>query len=254
MVYVPAGAFIMGNILGVGRDEEAPKHRVTLDGYWIDRTEVTNAQYHAFVNATGHRAPALCEPEDMTYNDGDKADHPVVCVNLDDAQAYCAWAGGRLPTEAEWEKAARGVDERIYPWGNSIDGSRANYCDVNCDTDKKGTGAGDGYGQTGPDTGANDGYARTAPVGSYPAGASPYGALDMAGNVWEWVTDWYNFYYYAKSPQLNPQGPNSGEYRVLRGGAWSGLATNARACFRAWFKPEQGDRAVGFRCVTPDKK
>jgi eukaryotic-like serine/threonine-protein kinase len=238
MVYVPAGDFIMGNLLGVGSDEEAPQHMVILDGYWIDRTEVTNAQYHIFVNATGYRTPALCNSVDITYNDGDKSDHPVVCVNWDDAQAYCAWAGGRLPTEAEWEKAARGVDGRTYPWGGGFDGSQANYCDTNCELNYK-------------DTATNDGYVRTAPVGSYPAGASPYGTLDMAGNVWEWVNDWYNFFYYAKSPQINPQGPNMGEYRVLRGGAWSGISTNMRSAFRAWLAPDMGDRAIGFRCIVP---
>ncbi len=202
MVYVPAGDFIMGNILGAGSDEEAPQHLITLDGYWIDRTEVTNAQYLAFMNATGYRAPELCSAEDITYNDEAMADHPVVCVNWADAQAYCAWIGGRLPTEAEWEKA-------------------------------------------------NDGYARSAPVGSFPEGASPYGALDMAGNAWEWVNDWYNFGYYTRSPQDNPQGFNIGDYRVLRGGGWSGSPSNARTTFRAWLAPEEGDRAIGFRCVVP---
>ncbi|MCU0486100.1 MAG: SUMF1/EgtB/PvdO family nonheme iron enzyme, partial [Anaerolineales bacterium] len=118
MVFVPAGDFIMGSLLGIGSDEEAPQHRVTLGGYWIDEAEVTNAQYRAFVDATGYPAPALCKPDDLTYTDPEKADHPVVCVSWDDAQAYCAWAGGRLPTEAEWEKAARGLDQRNYPWGN----------------------------------------------------------------------------------------------------------------------------------------
>jgi serine/threonine-protein kinase len=237
MVYVPAGDFIMGSQLGAGSDEEAPQHLVTLDAYWIDQTEVTNAQYHLFVDATGYPAPALCEPADSTFADAGLADHPVVCVSWDDAQAYCAWVGGRLPTEAEWEKAARGTDERTYPWGNSFDGSLANYCDNTCELSQR-------------DTGFNDGYVRTAPVGSYPAGASPYGALDMAGNVWEWVSDWYNFYYYAKSPQLNPGGHNIGDYRVLRGGAWSGFPTNARSAFRGWLAPDMGDRAIGFRCVV----
>ena len=240
MVYVPAGGFIMGNMLGAGSDEEAPPHLVTLDGYWIDRTEVTNAQYRAFMNATGYRAPELCSAEDITYTDADLADHPVACVNWDDAQAYCAWVGGRLPTEAEWEKAARGVDERVYPWGGLIfDGSRTNYCDASCELSEN-------------DPGTNDGYARSAPVGSFPEGASPYGALDMAGNAWEWVNDWYNFGYYARSPQDNPQGFNIGDYRVLRGGGWSSSASNARTTFRAWLAPEEGDRAIGFRCVVTD--
>jgi serine/threonine-protein kinase len=238
MVFVPAGDFIMGSLLGIGSDEEAPQHRVTLGGYWIDEAEVTNAQYRAFVDATGYPAPALCKPDDLTYTDPEKTDHPVVCVSWDDAQAYCAWAGGRLPTEAEWEKAARGLDQRNYPWGNRFDGSRANYCDVQCELDYK-------------DSQADDGYARTAPVGSYPAGASPFGALDMAGNVWEWVGDWYSFSYYGRSPEINPQGPGIGEERVLRGGAWSAFSENLRSAYRAWLAPGQGDRAIGFRCVVP---
>lgn len=238
MVAVPAGDFIMGSPLGLGSDYEAPPHKVTLDGFWIDRTEVTNAQYRAFVGATGHRAPTTCDSGDPTYDDEAKADHPVVCASWDDAEAYCEWAGGRLPTEAEWEKAARGTDERLYPWGNNLDASRFNYCDTNCEASQK-------------DTGADDGYAWTAPVGSYPTGASPYGALDMAGNVWEWVSDWYGLGYYARSPELNPQGPVLGQYRVLRGGSWFGFSYNARTAFRAWGDPDQGDVVMGFRCVVP---
>lgn len=238
MVFVPAGDFIMGNLLGIGSDEEAPPHRVSLDGYWIDRTEVTNAQYRTFVEATGHRAPALCKAEDQTYADGEKTEHPVVCVSWDDAHAYCAWAGGRLPTEAEWEKAARGLDQRTYPWGSRFDGSRANYCDASCELEHK-------------DSQFDDGYARTAPVGSYPSGASLFGALDMAGNVWEWVGDWYSFTYYSRSPEINPPGPGIGDARVVRGGAWNSIFENLRSAFRGWLAPEQGDRVIGFRCVLP---
>jgi len=236
MVYVPAGDFIMGSLPGEGSDEEFPQHKVTLDDFWIDRTEVTNAQYRIFVDTTGHRTPIFCDWGEPTYDDGAKVDHPVVCVNWDDAQAYCEWAGARLPTEAEWEKAARGTDQRTYPWGNGFDGSRLNYCDVNCELNIK-------------DTAIDDSYARTAPVGSFPMGTSPYGALDMSGNVWEWVSDWYKFYYYRNSPQSNPKGPNLGEYRVLRGGAWSGSFSNARTAFRAWLDPIKGDVGIGFRCV-----
>jgi len=125
MVSVPAGDFTMGSPAGAGNDDERPVHKVTLDGFWIDRTEVTNAQYRAFVGATGHRAPTTCDWGDPTYDDGAQADHPVVCVSWDDAKAYCEWAGARLPTEAEWEKAARGTDWRYYPWGGSWDGSRS---------------------------------------------------------------------------------------------------------------------------------
>jgi eukaryotic-like serine/threonine-protein kinase len=237
MVSVPAGDFTMGTAAGGGNDDERPVHKVTLDGFWIDRTEVTNAQYRAFVGATGHRAPTTCDWGDPTYDDGAKADHPVVCVSWDDAKAYCEWAGARLPTEAEWEKAARGTDGRYYPWGSSWDGSRVNTCDTNCESSHK-------------NTGDDDGYAGTAPVGSYPTGASPYGALEMAGNVWEWVSDWYAFGYYGRSPQSNPQGPNSGQYRVLRGGSWYGFSSNARTGFRAWSEPDKRDVVMGFRCVV----
>ncbi len=238
MVFVPAGDFTMGSLAGEGSDEEVPQHKVILDGYWIDRTEVTNAQYRAFTGSTGYREPTTCDWGDPTYADETKANHPVVCVSWYDAGAYCAWAGARLPTEAEWEKAARGTDVRTYPWGFGFDGSRTNYCDSNCEGDHK-------------DPWVNDGYSRTAPVGSFPSGASPYGALDMAGNVWEWVSDTYAYSYYVKSPLHNPQGPGSGDYRVLRGGSWYGFYNNERVAYRAWMTPENRDAATGFRCVVP---
>ncbi len=237
-VAVPAGDFIMGTIAGGGDDNERPVHKVTLDAFWIDRTEVTNAQYRAFVEATGHREPGGCETGKPTYGDEAKANHPVVCVSWDDAQAYCEWAGGRLPTEAEWEKAARGTDERMWPWGTGFDGSKVNYCDINCALSRK-------------DTGGDDGYAESAPVGSYPAGASPYGALDMAGNVWEWVSDWFTPRGYTLSTPVNPHGPNSGDWRTLRGGAWNGTLDNARTGCRAWLEPDKRNVVIGFRCVVP---
>ena len=187
---------------------------------------------------TGHRAPTTCDWGDPTYDDTEKAAHPVVCVNWDDTKTYCEWAEARLSTEAEWEKAARGTDRRTYPWGNGFDGTRLNYCDANCEGDHK-------------DTTVNDGFARTAPVGNYPTGVSPYGARDMAGNVWEWVSDWYNYYYYSRSPLLNPLGPNGGEYRVLRGSSWYGFFTNGRTAARAWLAPDGRDAVIGFRCVVP---
>jgi serine/threonine-protein kinase len=234
MVYVPAGEFLMGlsDADGQADDDEKPQHTVYLDGYWIDRTEVTNAEYRKCVEAEACRKPGCWDDEN--YN---APDQPVVCVTWDDAQSYATWVGGRLPTEAEWEKAARGADGRIYPWGDEFDGSRLNYCDRNCTVDWK-------------DTSADDGYAVTAPVGSYPAGASPYGALDMAGNVWEWVADRYEEGYYARSPARNPQGPDAGDYRVLRGGAFDDGERFVRCAARGMRGPDFWLRLNGFRLVA----
>ncbi len=237
MVFVPAGAFTMGSPAGEGGDDEVPQHKVTLEGYWIDRTEVTNSQYQVFVTATGHEEPTTCDWGEPTYGDEVYSNHPVVCVSWEDARQYCEWAGARLPTEAEWEKAARGTDRRTYPWGSSFNGNLTNYCDANCEGSQK-------------DTAVNDGYARTAPVGSYPLGVSPYGAFDMAGNVWEWVSDWYKFYYYLSSPELNPQGPDSGQFKILRGGSWYGFYTNERVTFRATITLDNRNSVTGFRCVV----
>jgi len=234
MVYVPAGEFLMGSS---DADDEAyanekPQHTVYLDAFWIDRTEVTNSQYRKCVEAG-----ACPEPRCWMYGDYNGPGQPVVCVTWDDARAYAAWAGGRLPTEAEWEKAARGTDGRIYPWGDEFDGSRLNYCDRNCAGDRK-------------DTGADDGYAVMAPVGSYPAGASPYGALDMAGNVWEWVADRHEEGYYARSPARNPQGPDSGDSRVLRGGGFNDEERGVRCAARYGGCPDCRVLSGGFRLVA----
>ena len=221
MVYVPAGEFLMGSsdADGLAEDKEKPQHTVYLDGYWIDRTEVTNAQYRKCMEAGACREPGCWDDDNRNA-----PDQPVVCVGSDDAQAYAAWAGGRLPTEAEWEKAARGTDGRIYPWGNSApDCNRASYS--NC-------------------------VERPAIVGSYLAGASPYGALDMAGNVCEWVADWYDEGYYARSPARNPQGPDARDYRVARGGAFYDVAWVVRCACRLSNPPNARLNYVGFRVVA----
>ena len=223
MVRVPAGEFAMGSPEGEGEDREHPQHTVYLSEFWIDQTEVTNERYGRCVAAGDCQASALAD--DAHFNG---ADQPVVGVSWQDAKAYCAWVGKQLPTEAQWEKAARGTDGRKYPWGNTFEGSKVNFCDANCDGDWK-------------DGSTDDGYQYTAPVGRYPAGASLYGVLDMAGNVWEWCQDWYDGDYYAISPQRDPRGPDSGTYRVVRGASWYDRGGNV---------PGNRVSFVGFRCVS----
>lgn len=243
MAYVSAGKFLMGSTDadGMAGDHEKPQHIVYLDAFWIDRTEVTNAQYRRCVEAGVCQVPRVMESHywerPSTYGNPSKADHPVVHVDWNDTRTYCEWAGVRLPTEAEWEKAARGTDGRIYPWGSTFDDWRLNFCDQNCIYSL-------------PGVEADDGYHRTAPVGNYPTGASPYGILDMAGNAFEWVADWYDAEYYSHSPARNPQGPNSGEYHVLRGGSWDGGAMSTRTTNRAYGHPPSTYHNVGFRCAS----
>lgn len=238
LVYVPAGEFLMGTRDDQeGDSSERPQHTVYLDAFWIDRTEVTAAQYQRCVEAGACSAPDFTGKY-CTYDVDGKSDHPINCVDWNQATAYCAWAGRRLPTEAEWEKAARGVDGRIYPWGDAWDVQtvpRVNFSDKND--------------PTGPSTDeVDDGFAATAPVGSFPSGASPYGALDMAGNVWEWVVDWYNETIYTMTRE-NSIDPETEPMRVMRGGTWSFSAYDARAANRGRDRPSGRHETVGFRCV-----
>jgi formylglycine-generating enzyme required for sulfatase activity len=212
-----------GDYFFIPKDEK-PLHTVYLDAFWIDQTEVTNAMYAKCVQ------DAKCSQPGSTthYNDSKYTNHPIVYVSWNDAKIYCEWAGRRLPTEAEWEKAARGTDGRIFPWGNKLpDNNLVNY---------------------------NGDIGDTTEVGKYPNGASPYGALDMAGNVAEWSSDWYSNTYYQSSPSSNPLGPGSGQYRVLRGGSWDADAYAVRSAKREMFGPTAGGDTFGFRCamsVTP---
>ena len=235
MMYVPAGEFEMGSELG--DDWEQPIHTVYLDAYWVDKYEVTNQQYADFLNEMGNQTEGgktktwldagskyvrIHQTEGEWQADSGYSDHPVWEVSWYGARAYCHWASRRLPTEAEWEKAARGEDRRPYPWGEGISCSQASYS--GCEGDTK-------------------------PVGSYPGGASPYGALDMAGNVWEWVADWYDENYYSNSPSENPQGPSSGYFRVMRGGSWNFTVWYVRSAYRLKEFPIYSGTIIGFRCV-----
>jgi serine/threonine-protein kinase len=259
MILIAAGPFEMGSNAGIDKDE-SPAHIVYLNDYYIDRTEVTNEHFAGFAAETGYVNDAqqrgyaqVCDPsrsdvcgyvKDVNWEHpfGLKSSlnglggHPVIQVSWNDALAYCEWRGDRLPTEAEWEKAARGGDGRRYPWGNSLDGEQLNFCDTKC-------------GFYWADRNVNDGFAKTAPVGSFPDGASPFGALDMAGNVWEWVADWYDEAYYVNSPAENPLGPASGKLRVLRGGSWNMRRLLVRAAKRLASDPSDSDVSIGFRCA-----
>jgi formylglycine-generating enzyme required for sulfatase activity len=227
MITIPAGEFLMGNPEGQGRADEWPQRTIYLDAFLIDQVEVTNERYMQFVKATGHRTPPNPYGTGPLQSIKGIEQLPVVQTTWYDAKTYCGWAGKRLPTEAEWEKAARGTDGRLYPWGNEPPNAhRANY-DREWEEEKT-----------------------LHPVGSLPGGNSPYGVKDMAGNAREWVSDWYEAEYYKHAPDRNPQGPDKkGVVRSIRGGSWhspaSDITTSARG--RGGFALQT--HGTGFRCV-----
>lgn len=224
VVSIPAGPFLRGTNAG-GYDEQ-PQRTLILGAFAIDRYEVTNFQYQQFVDAAGHRksGPPARYAKNMGRMRG--VNQPVVYVSWDDAEAYCRWKGKRLPTEAEWEKAMRGTDGRLWPWGNVELANGANWVRV------------------------QDGYDVTASVGSFKTDRSPYGVMDGAGNVMEWVADWYSENYYKDAPELNPQGPEYGVYRVLRGGGYTTSGADIRITSRSKMVPDFRDETIGFRCAV----
>jgi eukaryotic-like serine/threonine-protein kinase len=241
-VYIPDGKFRMGGMDANTGPDEQPPHDVTISGFWMDKVEVTNAMYALCVQAGACEPPRLftSAQRETYYNNPDFAEYPVIMVRWRDANAYCTWAGRRLPTEAEWEYAARGTDFRTWPWGDQKpDTSFANF---------------------------NYSVRDTARVGSYPAGVSPFGILDMPGNVWEWMADWYNADYYNNAPIINPTGPLSpltGNLRVIRGGSWQDGEAELRVSNRGFTAGGDDNatknsdayngtasNAIGFRCAA----
>ena len=252
MLYVPAGTFKMGSTeaeieatfnqceqkIGQGQcqrkwfQHESPQHTVILIDFWVDQNEVNNAQYQLCVEENACPPPTNCG--EMSYDDASQSTHPVVCVDWHAAADYCAWAGGRLLTEAEWEYAARGPNSSTYPWGNMFDASLSNFCDSSCNYNWQ-------------DTNYNDEYEETAPVNSFFKGESWCGTLNMAGNVGEWTSDWYGPY--SSKTQLNPVGPADGSEKVLKGGSWYSMAAGIRAASRDGDIPTNLYNSVGFRCA-----
>ena len=265
MVLIPAGEFLMGSPEGEGAFDEHPQHVVYLDDYYIDKYEVTNEQFNEFVETTGYVTDAerkgygeVWNPKEYSplisynaagvnwrcpntwrtdtsphpkvwdnYHLANKMNYPVIQTSWNDAQAYVTWAGKRLPTEAEWEKAARETDGRKWPWGNVFD---LNIGDVTIHTNISGD--------------------EPLPVGRFPTGISPYGVYDLAGNVQEWVADWYAPNYYERSPKNNPKGPETGEFRVIRGGSWKQFKSHhVLNANRVYQLPDYSSNFVGFRCA-----
>jgi formylglycine-generating enzyme required for sulfatase activity len=254
LLYVPAGEFTMGSdadevVAGCLKFErvitdcqrsrfvgEEPPHSVNVDAFWIDQTEVTNKMYGNCVSAGACNAPVdMSSGSHANYFGASEFEnYPVIFVDWNMAKAYCSWAERRLPSEAEWEKAARGTDANVYPWGNVFDGNIVNFCDTNC-------------GIVHADQSSNDGYADVSPVGNYPSGKSIYGAHDMAGNVWEWVSTLYRPYPYDAND--GRENFSSSESRVLRGGSWNSDGNVVRSAIRINTAPDSAAWNFGVRCA-----
>lgn len=241
MVTVPAGPYTMGCSQEGGYMmcmEDTPPHTVEVDTFEIDKYEVTYRRYKECIADGTCTEPFVGGACNWGFEWNDN--YPVNCVDWEQAKTFCEWDGGkRLPTEAEWEKAARGTDNRAFPWGDEPASCETTVMDEN--------------GPALPMPGCGSG--KTMPVGSKPKGASPYGAMDMAGNLWEWTADWYSENYYANSPRKNPQGPSSGSFKTIRGGAWTmrtdpGLASTLRFAYA----PQGQGYVIGFRCVRSKNK
>ncbi|MGA9532350.1 MAG: SUMF1/EgtB/PvdO family nonheme iron enzyme [Anaerolineales bacterium] len=240
--FIPAGTFRMGALpdFEIAEPDELPLHEPRISAFWMDETEVTRSLYQTCVE---DGACAAVSGEDSV---GGTGSHPVTRVTWELAATYCSWAGRRLPTEAEWEKGARGRDARRYPWGwvgapESNRQVRLNFCDSSCNLPFNAVDV-------------DDGWPQTAPVGSYPAGTSPYGLLDMAGNVWEWTADWYATDTYQSKKLIDPAGPANGQRRVIRGGSWTeplfhGAVIGSRTTNRFWSEPDRPRPDLGFRCA-----
>jgi serine/threonine-protein kinase len=247
MAYVPEGKFLMGS--EDGAPNEKPVREVYLDSFWIDKTEVTNTMFAQFLNEMGNQTEKgknwldnsdedarISQVGSVWQADPGYADHPAVEVSWYGARAYCKWVGRYLPTEAQWEKAARGTNGNLYPWGNTFDSNFLNLDDdddytINCTSN------------------GCDGYDRTSPVGSFPGGTSPYGVLDMAGNVWEWVRDWYSSGYYENSPTSNPENLIYSGVKTLRGGSWRDNERTVCSAYRLSNNPISTNHHIGFRCA-----
>lgn len=223
MVTIPGGPFVRGTTNG-GFDEQ-PQRTLALETFSIDRYEVTNHQYQQFVLATGHRKAGPPSRYAKSISKMRGPNQPVVYVSWDDANEYCRWKGKRLPTEAEWEKAMRGTDARLWPWGNQEKPNGANWARV------------------------QDGHEVSARVGSFSTDKSPYGVMDGAGNVMEWVADWYQETYYKEAPDKDPPSPEFGTFRVMRGGGYTTTGGDIRITSRSKMVPDFRDETIGFRCA-----